>query len=298
MQASNWQNIFRIKGATSTNYQMIFLLDDCIQKYFYFNKSMFRKIIILLLLAFNGFAQEVPNLPNPPRLVNDFVGGLLSPTQINALEQKLIAYNDSTSSQITIVIVKSVEPYDMFSYAQALFRKWKIGQAGKDNGILLLWAPGDRKIRIHTGYGMEGAITDARSKRIISQIISPYFKELKYYDGLNKATDQLAVYAAGEHKAEPRSDTGEGDFMTIILLFFLFMFIVWIFSRNNNNRGGGNRRTYHDSGWPYWTYSSGGGSSGSWGGGGFGGGFGGGGGGGFGGFGGGDSGGGGASGDY
>ncbi len=248
-------------------------------------------------MTLNGFAQEVPELPNPPRLVNDFVGGLLSSSQINALEQKLIAYNDSTSSQITIVIVKTVQPYDMFSYSQALFRKWKIGQAGKDNGILLLWAPGDRKVRIHTGFGMEGSITDARSKRIISQIIGPHFKELKYYDGLDKATDQLAIYAAGEHKADPKTDTGEGDIETIIFMFFIFMFLVWIFSRNNNNRGGG-RRSYNDSGWPYWTYSSGGGSAGSWGGGGFGGGFGGGGGGGFGGFGGGDSGGGGASGDY
>jgi uncharacterized protein len=260
-----------------------------------------KKIFILLFLSLRVFAQElqIPDQPQPPRLVNDFVGGLLSTSEIENLERKLRAYNDSTSTQIAVVIVKTVQPTDIFDYSQQLARKWKIGQEGKDNGILLLWAPGDRKVRIHTGYGMEGSITDARSKRIISQIIAPYFKNLQYYEGLDAATTQIFRYAQGEFKADPRQGSGEEDLFGMVFFLLILFIILWIIFKNRNNGGGGpNRRRYndHSSGWPYWTYSSWGSSSGSWGGGG--GSWGGGSGGGFGGFGGGDFGGGGASGDY
>ncbi len=259
---------------------------------------MIKKTVLFILISLQAFAEiEVPAVPNPPRLVNDFVGGLLSPSQINALESKLKAYNDSTSTQISIVIVKSVQPYDVFDYAQELFRKWKIGAGKKNNGILLLWAPGDRKVRIHTGYGMEGSITDARSKRIISQIIGPNFKELRYYEGLDEATSQIINYAQGEFQAEPVQENSGGDLSTFLVVFLIFMIVVWLMSKNNGNNNDRGGRGYRSSGsgWPYWTMGGGGSYSGNWGGGG---GSWGGGGGGFGGFGGGDSGGGGASGDY
>lgn len=256
------------------------------------------RYFILLFLSLNVFAQDIPEKPNPPRLVNDFVGGLLSDTQISALESKLVAYNDSTSTQIAVVIVKSTEPYDIADYALQLGRKWGVGQEGKNNGIVLLWAAGDRQITIQTGYGMEGALPDIYAKRIISNIIIPHFKELQYYQGLDEATTAIINYAKGEYKAEPKED----DFPAgLVFLFFLIVIIfIIIASRNKGggNRGGG-RSILNDSGWPYTTYTGWGRQSGHWGGG-FGGGFGGGsrGGGGFGGFGGGSFGGGGASGRY
>jgi uncharacterized protein len=249
---------------------------------------MFKKLVILFLfLQSIASAQDIPAKPNPARLVNDFVGGLLNQSQINQLEQKLRAYQDSTSTQVAIVIVKSVQPYDISEYAVKLGRDWGIGQKDKNNGILLLWAPGDRKIYIATGYGAEGGLTDARSKRIIEQTIKPYFKQLQYYEGLNAATDDIIKYQSGEFKADPSTgDDGDGWFG--IIFFLIIIIIVIYFMRKSGGKGG------HGGGGfiPYTTYTGWGSSSGGWSGGDSGGG-----GGGFD-FGGGSFGGGGAGGDY
>lgn len=255
-------------------------------------------LFILLLSSFLGLSQDIPEKPNPPRLVNDFVGGLLSEGQIAALEQKLVAYNDSTSTQIAVVIVKSTEPYDISDYAIQLGRKWGVGQEGKNNGIVFLWAPGDRKVTIQTGYGMEGALPDIYAKRIITNIVAPNFKNLQYYQGIDEATTAIMQYAAGEYKAEPQE---EGFPVGLIFLFFVVLIIFIIIASRNKGGGnsGGGRSILNDTSWPYTTYTGWGRQSGNWSGGGFGGGFSGGrSGGGFGGFGGGSFGGGGASGSY
>ncbi len=254
-------------------------------------------IFFLLLGGFGGMAQPIPEKPDPPRLVNDFARQL-NPTEIEALERKLVAYNDSTSSQITVVIVPSTGEYPIADYAFALGRAWGVGQQGKNNGIVILWAATDRKVFIATGYGMEGAIPDAIAKRIVSQVIIPEFKHGMFYRGLDRGVDAIAQYASGEYKADPSEEEEE---FPIGLIIFIVIFIIVLISISNRGKGGGrNGGRGFDAGpvfWPYTTYSGRGRSSGSWGGG-FGGGFGGGGGGGFGGFGGGSFGGGGAGGSY
>ena len=257
----------------------------------------------LVMVTLATFGQDIPPKPNPPRLVNDFVGGYLSPFEIDALEKKLVAYDDSTSSQITIVIVKSTQPYDIADYAVKLGRSWGVGQKGKNNGVVILWATDDRKVSIQTGYGMEGAIPDVYANRIINNIIRPNFQNATYYTGLDQATTALINYAKGEYKSDGSSD--EGIPLVAVFIIFLLIFIFIGFLSNRNNRGGGNTGSpggWNETGWPYTTYTGWGRRSGNWtgggfGGGGFGGGFGGGGGG-FGGFGGGSFGGGGASGGY
>ena len=238
----------------------------------------------------------IPDKPNPPRLVNDFVG-ILSSTEKAQLEQKLRTYNDSTSTQITIVIVKTTEPYPIGDFAFQVGRKWGVGQAGKNNGLILAWATQTRKIFIAPGYGLEGAIPDAIAKRIITNTIAPAFKQEQYYQGLDDATTEIIRRASGEYKADPdtSSDEGSGSFIFIVLIGIIIVFIII-----RRNRGGGSNNS-RGGGWggplffPTSTYSGWGGSGGgsSWGGGG-----GGGSGGGFGGFGGGSFGGGGAGGDY
>ncbi|MBE9465374.1 TPM domain-containing protein [Dyadobacter subterraneus] len=240
-------------------------------------------------------AQDVPAKPNPPRLVNDFAKQL-NPTEISALEQKLDAYNDSTSSQIAIVVVPTTGDYPIADYALKLGREWGVGGKGKNNGIVILWASTDRKIYISTGYGMEGAVPDAIAKRIITQVMTPEFKNGMYYRGLDKGVDMIIKYATGEYKADAKQvDDGEsGGTSPLLILVVVFIIIVFIISRNKGGGGGGFRNM--GGGpifFPYTTHSSGGSSSGNWGGG-----FGGGDGGGFGGFGGGSFGGGGAGGDY
>ncbi len=247
-------------------------------------------LIFLLLLSLSVAAQDIPPRPSPPKLVND-LANQLNPSEEAQLEQKLVAYNDSTSTQITVVIVPTAGEYPMADYAFKLGREWGVGQKGKNNGIVLLWAPDDRKVFIATGYGMEGAVPDAIAKRIVSQEIIPEFKNKMYYRGLDRGVDAIIRAAAGEYQAEPASSS-DGEEFPLGIVFMIFMVILFFIYRNRGGGGGG--RGYRSSGgpiiWPYNTHSGWGSSSGSWGGGG--------GGGGFGGFGGGSFGGGGAGGSY
>ena len=250
-----------------------------------------------MLLSLTLRAQTVPDdslpdRPSPPRLVNDLVG-MLSPGEVEQLERKLVTYNDSTSSQLAIVVVKSTGIYEPADYAFSIGRKWGVGQKGKNNGVVLLWATGTRKIYIATGRGMEGVLPDAIAKRIVSQIIAPNFKQQQYYQGLDQAVDEMFRRATGEYKADPSS--GE-DSSSGLSMFWIILIIIVVFMVIRSRGGGGGGTRYRGGGGmflPYTTFSGWGSSSGSWGGGG-----GGGGGGGFSGFGGGDFGGGGAGGDY
>lgn len=248
---------------------------------------------LLLLTGLLAKAQNIPPRPNPPTLVNDFAGILLK-DEDERLEQKLVAYNDSTSTQIAIVTLKSVGDYDISQVSLKILRDWGIGTKGKNNGILILVSMEDRKIRIETGYGMEGVVPDAIANEIIAQIIKPAFREEQYYEGLNKAVDAIEKAAAGEYKADPRQSKPGISPGAIFLLILVIVIIVSIISRGG---GGGGGTTYNRRGGWIWPVLGsmggfGGGSGGGWSGGG------GSGGGGFGGFGGGSGGGGGASGSW
>lgn len=259
-----------------------------------FRRTLLSVLFVLLTLAGFGQGQGIPPRPNPPRLVNDLVG-ILSAGEREQLEQKLRVYNDSTSTQIVVLIVKTTDPYPIGDYAFQVGRAWGVGQQGKNNGLVLAWATDTRKVFIATGYGLEGAIPDAISKRIVSQIIIPHFKNKEWYAGLDEATTEIIQRARGEYKANQSDDDDGGGLGLVLGLFIIIIVIIWI-SRNrggggnNRNRGGG----FFPVPFPYTTYSGWGGSSGNWGGGGGGGG----GGSSFGGFGGGNFGGGGAGGDY
>ncbi|WP_332368737.1 TPM domain-containing protein [Spirosoma telluris] len=260
----------------------------------------FSLIVLFLSTSANLWAQEsaadtvIPNKPNPPRLVNDFVG-ILSSSERSQLEQKLRTYNDSTSTQITIVIVKTTEPYPIGDFAFQVGRKWGVGQKGKNNGLVLAWATQTRKIFIAPGYGLEGAIPDAIAKRIITNTIVPAFKQEQYYRGLDDATTEIIQRAKGEYKGDSDANTGDDGGSGIFIALIIFLIIIFIIARRNRGGGGGSNRN-RGGGWggpvffptPGWGssggggWSSGGGDSG----------------GGFGGFGGGSFGGGGAGGDY
>jgi uncharacterized protein len=266
---------------------------------------MFKKIILIFSLAlcgFGAFAQELP--AKSSTLVTDYTN-TLTDQQRQQLEQKLVAFDDSTSNQIEVLIMRSVGQYDINDYAQRVGRAWGIGGKGKNNGVLLLVALGDRKVSIQTGYGLEGAIPDVTTHEIIQNDIVPRFRNGDYYGGIDAATDDLIRVSKGEYKSDKKHEAHQsshgGSIAALIIIVIVILIIIF------RGRGGGGQIIDSRGGAsPFWWFLGGallGRESGGWGGfsGGNDGGFGGGGGGdggGFGGFGGGDFGGGGSSGSW
>jgi uncharacterized protein len=258
-------------------------------------------LLFIFLLGMNLMqAQDIPPRPNPPRLVNDFTG-TLSKNQVRALEQKLVHFNDTTSNQITIVMVNSFGGYDMAQYAYKIGEVWKVGQGKFDNGIVILVKPKTRTQKgqafIASGYGLEGAIPDAICKRIVENELIPSFRNNNYYGGLEKATTVLMQLAAGEFSSEEyKKGTQTPPYAGLIPIIIII--IVMLLMRSGRNGGKTIGRGGSSSLWTALFLGSM--LSGGRGGGGFGGGSGGfgGGGGGFGGFGGGSFGGGGAGGSW
>jgi uncharacterized protein len=189
------------------------------------------RIIVFLFLLAPAFllADDFPERSN--RLVNDF-SNTLNPQEVNSLEQKLVAFNDSTSTQVAIVIMQSTGFYDISEYAVQLYNKWGIGQKEKNNGILILVAKDDRKVFINTGYGIEGVLPDVLCKRIVDRDIVPNFKLGNYYEGLESATNTIMSIVYGEYTADDYMKKGAkknpGWFM---ILMFLFIAGVVLFSR-------------------------------------------------------------------
>ena len=258
------------------------------------------KALTVFIFAFSTLiakSEDIFTRPEPQRLVNDFAG-LLSAQENQQLENKLVMVDDSTSTQIAVVIVKDLQGYDANQLATEIGHKWDVGQKGRNNGIVILIKPkiGNERgyAAIQVGYGLEAKITDALSRRIVELEMIPNFKENNYYAGINAAVNAIVLASKGEYKAipkKPRNNSSKFFFFVILAVIF----IAIISSVNNKNKHDSIGRT--GSSLPFWLLmttmmgssnrSSGGGygdfSSGS---------------GGFGGFGGGDFGGGGASGSW
>lgn len=258
-------------------------------------KFTYIAVLLLTMLGSIGIAQaQYPERPSPPRLVND-LAGFLSSGEAAELERKLVAYDDSTSTQITIVSVSNLNGADKAQYATELGEKWGVGRKKEDNGVLILVSKEDRKIFIATGRGVEQYLPDITCRRIIADQITPRFKQGDYYGGLNAATDEMIARLSGNFvNNEPRGEKrGIPLWVIVVVIVVVVIVLPMLFGG-----GGGGGTTIGRKGYNNW-----GGGFGGWGGGFGGGGWGGGGssgggGGGFGGFGGGSFGGGGAGGDW
>lgn len=265
-----------------------------------FLHNSFKKGIFLLAAVFSfvlAFAQPGFNPDDllKPRtgkqtLVNDFAN-ILTPDQKQALENKLVALDDSTSTQISVVIVPTIGDRSISDFNVELGRAWGVGGKQNNNGVVLLIAKEDRKLDITVGYGLEGALPDVTSKSIIDDIIVPNFKGEDYYRGIDQGTDAIIAAVKGEYNT-PRKKSGDGisgGKIIVIIIVILFLLL----SSGGGNKGGTFMSRRGARGLPgpiFWP--TGGGGGGGWGGGGSGGG------GGFGGFGGGSFGGGGSSGSW
>ena len=242
---------------------------------------MKKTLIFLFFFAYQlTIAQSIPERTSPPKLVNDFAG-ILSSDEKQFLEDKLVAFNDSTSTQIAIVTVSSLGDYEVADYADRLAEKWAIGRKGKNNGVLILIGLQDRKATIRTGYGLEEFIPDVTANRIIQRDVVPFFKQKKYYQGLDKATDTIIGLLSGKFKPE---DIDDSQTSTTLIIIFIGLFILIFIFASFKNRGNGSGPISYGGGGYYFGGGGGGGSSSNSGG--------------FGGFGGGSFGGGGASGSW
>ncbi len=254
-----------------------------------------KPLIVSLFIIFGLFfastntlyAQHtIPKKPTKQTAVYD-EASMLSDSQAKRLEQKLIRYADTTSTQIVVATINSLEGENITLHAAEWAHEWGIGQKKEDNGVFILVAKNDRKISIATGYGVEEKLTDFTSKTIIDQIITPQFKRGDFYTGLDKGTTTIIQVLNGTFRGSRKQNSKGMPIGQIIFLIILFIIIIKSLSRNNgrnNGRGNGGHRSGAGSLLDVIILSNmgrggfgGGSSSGGFGGGGFGGGFGGGG---------------------
>lgn len=218
-----------------------------------FKKNHFLFICLVLFSFGNIFAQyEIPEIPEFQTSVYDYYQPkLLSPGEKSTLENKLVKYSDTTSTQIVVVIIPSTKGENIMYLATEWGHKWGVGGSKeKDNGIFILLARDDRKIAIATGYGVEHLLTDAMSRRIIERDIIPYFKQNNYYDGLNRGADAVFEVMTGEYQGSRQSNnSSEFPIGFFILLFIIFIIILISISKNRrggngtDNFGGGRNTT-------------------------------------------------------
>jgi len=214
----------------------------------------------------------------------------------SAVEAKLKDLEDKSSIQLVVATVRSLQGGDIETYANQLFRFWKLGEAKKNNGVLLLVAPSEHKVRIEVGYGLEGTLTDALSSVIIQSAIVPRFKANDFSGGIERGVDGIISVLSGDtadwqRKIGVRSNEPTKQFNSLFpLLFFFVVIFVFIYLKGSGHGTPAGRYVRRNGRMVFVPYSSGWGSSSGWSSGGFGGGFSGGG------FGGGFSGGGGSSG--
>lgn len=250
----------------------------------------FLPLLICFLCTQIGFAQfTIPEKPSFQTSVYDYAN-VLSATEKTQLEEKLIRYSDSTTTQIVVITIESLKGEDVNQLATKWGQTWGIGGTAKDdNGVIILLAKTEKKIAINPGYGLEDRLTAGLGGTIIRNIIIPEFKAGSFYQGLDKGTDAIIDVFKGKYKGERKKQNQQQDFPLFPLIIIIVIVLV-LLSRNKGGGNGGNSGNNGGGGPSLLDFiilsnlgrSSGGGfgggsSGGGFGGGGFGGGFGGGG---------------------
>jgi uncharacterized protein len=231
-------------------------------------------LALISCLASFALAFDFPALSG--RVVDQ--ANIISAVIRSDVEAKSKDLEDKSGIQLVVATVKSLQGSDIETYANQLFRFWKLGETKKNNGVLLLVAPTEHKVRIEVGYGLEGTLTDALASVIITSAITPRFKANDFSGGIERGVDGIISVlttdaAEWHHKAKVRSDDPSAAFNSVFpgLLLVLMIFVFWyLINHANGPRGPGGRGVFV----PYGgSWGSGWGGGGSSGGGGFGGGF-------------------------
>ena len=181
-------------------------------------------LIVLLLSTSLWAAPEFPALSG--RVVDE--AGVLAPAQTQSLTQALAAAEQNTSNQLVVVTLPDLQGYDIADYGYQLGREWGIGSKENDNGVLLIVAPNDRKVRIEVGYGLEGVLTDALSSVIVQQEILPAFRQGQFYGGIQAGVTSIQAAIKGEYQGEqqPRQKVSSGKALLILCVMIVLTFLL------------------------------------------------------------------------
>lgn len=180
---------------------------------------MLKNLLLLLLLPILIKAQSFPE--KPLNYVTDNAG-VLNTQQQSALNSKLKAFEDSTTNQLFIYVTSDIGGVSLTDHCQEIFNTWEIGRKGKDNGVLVAIVVDQKQFRIHTGYGLEGALPDILTKKIQDEVMRPHFKKGDYFTGISEGVDQLIYYSKHEYILEiipEKNNTGSIIFASVFLVF-------------------------------------------------------------------------------
>jgi uncharacterized protein len=214
-------------------------------------------VMLWFMLPFAALAQSddaIPPKPDPAVYVHDY-SGWLSAGEKQQLEYKLRRYWDATSTQIVVMIRPDIGDYDRATYAFDLGNKWGIGDKKKNNGVVMLikTEQPDRGVFIATGYGAEGGLTDLQSGRIIRNTMGPFFREQRYYEGINAGTGEVMAALSGEFVRDPNeSSTSDAWVIGIIILALLLGLLInyWFFKNFVKRARWYDGRSPHDDPYP------------------------------------------------
>jgi uncharacterized protein len=199
-------------------------------------KYSFLILFASLLFSQIGFAQfEIPEIPKEQTSVYDYAN-ILSADEKAQLEEKLIHYSDSTTTQIVVITIESLKGEDVSLLATNWGQKWGIGGTEKDdNGVIILLAKAEKKIAINPGYGVEDKLIAAIGGDIIDNVIVPEFKAGSFFNGLDKGTTAIIDVLKGKYKGKRKANKSDG--IPPIVIIIIVVFILAIISRRKNNGG-------------------------------------------------------------
>ena len=198
-----------------------------------------KKLLILVFFLSGIYANAQFTIPKVPPLqtsVYDYAD-VLNPTEEQELENKLIRYSDSTTTQIVVITIDDLKGESIGILTPKWAHEWGIGQAKEDNGVIILVSKNDRKISIRPGYGVEDRLVAGICGQIIRNDITPEFKTGSYYNGLNKGADSIFKVLTGKYKGE-RKQEKEGSIIPILIIIAFVIIFLIIASKNKGNNGG------------------------------------------------------------